>query len=137
MPRRPASSELLAWMLVGASLGLAAGYVAAELAAPLRTGGVRLRPADRHRPPAGSSLADLARAALAGDPSLRDLDLEVLPATAGVVELHGWVPSRKLRARAGRAVAATAAIQEVVNCLLVRGEDDLDIDRPDGNGPSA
>ena len=130
MPRRPSSSELVAWTLVGASLGLAAGYLAAELAAPLTAGGGRLRPA-------GSSLADLARTALASEPSLRDLDLEVLPATAGVVELHGWVPTRQLRARAGRVVAATAAIDTVVNCLLVRGEDDFGIDQPDGAGPPA
>ncbi|MDH4131714.1 MAG: BON domain-containing protein [Gemmatimonadota bacterium] len=137
MPRRPASSDLVAWMLVGASLGLAAGYLAAELAAPLRAGRVPGRLPGGTRPPAGSSLADLARAALAGDPALRDLELEVLPATAGVVELHGWVPSRTLRARAGRVVAATAAIRTVVNCLLVRGEDDLGIDQPDDTGPSA
>ena len=131
MARRPTPSELFAWMLVGTSLGLLAGYLTAELAAPLRTGGT-LRPSSaRRHSPSGSSLADLARAALAGDPVLGDLGIEALPASAGVVELHGWVPDRRARARAGRVVAATASIREVVNCLLVRGEDDLGMNHLD------
>jgi hypothetical protein len=131
MARRPTPSELFSWMLVGTSLGLVAGYLTAELAAPLRTGGP-LRPSSaRRHPPSGSSLADLARTALAGDPVLGDLDIEALPASAGVVELHGWVPDRRTRARAGRVVAATGSIREVVNCLLVRGEDDLGMNHLD------
>jgi len=137
MARRPTPSELLAWMLVGTSLGLVAGYLAAELAAPLRAGGSPRAWSARRRPTAGSSLADLARAALAGDPSLGDLGIEVLPASAGVVELHGWVPDRRARARAGRVVAATTAIREVVNCLLVRGEDDLGMRHLDETHQSA
>jgi hypothetical protein len=137
MARRPTSSELLAWMLVGSSLGLAAGYLAAELAAPLKTGGPRRRSSVSRRPPTGTSLADLARASLAEDPALRDLGIEALPASAGVVELHGWVPDRRVRTRAGRVVAAVAAIREVVNCLLVRGEDDLAMNHLDETHQSA
>ena len=137
MARRPTSSELLAWMLAGTSLGLAVGYLAAELAAPLKTGRARRRSSAPRRLPTGTSLADLARAALAGDPALRELGIEALPASAGVVELHGWVPDRRVRARAGRVVAATAAITEVVNCLLVRGEDDLGMNHPGETHQSA
>jgi hypothetical protein len=137
MARRPTWSELLAWMLVGTSLGLAAGYLAAELAAPLKTGSPRRRSSTPRRPPSGTSLADLARAALAEDPALRELGIEALPASAGVVELHGWVPDRRVRARAGRVVAATVAIREVVNCLLVHGEDDLGMNHLDGTHQSA
>ena len=48
-----------------------------------------------------------------------------------MVELHGWVPSRGLRARAARAVAAAPGIDTLVNCLLVHGEDDTLLDTPD------
>jgi hypothetical protein len=137
MARRPTPSELVAWMLVGTTLGLIAGYLTAELAAPLRTGGPPRPSSARRQPLAGSSLADLARAALAGDPMLGNLGIEALPASAGVVELHGWVPHRRARARAGRVVGATAAIREVVNCLLVRGEDDLDMNHLDETHQSA
>ena len=50
----------------------------------------------------------------------------------GVVELHGWVPSRAIRARAARVAAQVPGIERVVNCILVRGEDDKNakISRP-------
>ena len=131
MARRPAASELLAWTLLGATLGAAAGYLAAEWAAPLRAGRKRPVNGDPERSPTGAALVRLARQALDGDPALRDLALEVVPALPGVVELHGWVPARSLRARAARLVAASPAIVEVVNCLLVRGEDDLGMASPD------
>jgi len=68
--------------------------------------------------------ARAARRALLGDAQLSQLGLEPIAVGPGVVELHGWVPSRTLRARASRIVAAVPGIDSLVNCLLVRGEDD-------------
>jgi hypothetical protein len=42
----------------------------------------------------------------------------------GTVELHGWVPTRAVRATAARIAAKVTGIDRVVNCILVRGEDD-------------
>jgi osmotically-inducible protein OsmY len=55
---------------------------------------------------------------------LRQYTVEVIGVMPGVVELHGWVPSRSVRARAARIAANVPGIDRVVNCILVRGEDD-------------
>jgi hypothetical protein len=41
------------------------------------------------------------------------------------VALRGWVPTRALRAFAGRTALAVPGIESIINSLLVRGEDDL------------
>jgi hypothetical protein len=61
---------------------------------------------------------------LRNDPVLNPYSLEVCPVRPGVVELHGWVASRALRARAARLAAAAPGVESLINCLLVRGEDD-------------
>jgi hypothetical protein len=127
MRDRPSSSELFAWTLLGGALGLVAGFALGEWLGPLtpeRVGrelGALRRRGDRLG--AGGTAA-AARAALEADPDLRELALDAVAVGPGVVELHGWVPSRRLRARAARAVAAADGIDSLVNCLLVRGEDD-------------
>jgi hypothetical protein len=78
-------------------------------------GGHRLKTAETAR---------AARLALETDPELRVLDLEPIAVGPGIVELHGWVPARRLRARAARVVAAADGIDSLVNCVLVHGEDD-------------
>jgi hypothetical protein len=130
MSRRASASELLAWTLVGGAIGVVAGLALGEwlgpfdrrrmkraLASPFGGGGsgARLRAAEAAR---------AARLALDRDLELKDLGLEPIPVGAGVVELHGWVPTRTLRARAARLVAATDGIDSLINCVLVRGEDD-------------
>src|SRR5262245_61919488 len=129
MRRRPSGSELIAWSLVGTGLGLVAGFVlggllgSRKLPIPKRWGSVpRGKPVARlEGPPAA---AGLARAALRHDEQLHDLGLEAIGVSAGVVEIHGWVPSRSLRARAIRVVHALPTIDHVVDCILVHGEDD-------------
>ncbi len=122
--------EIAGWAGLGVATGLVAGFALSEwvggVSRPRVTGVVRRR-VKRPRPaltPAASARA--AGAALLADPALRDLALEATAVAVGVVELHGWVPSRPLRARAGRAARAVAGIERVVNSILVRGEDDLD-----------
>jgi len=128
MSRSPSPSELLAWLLVGASAGLVAGFALGEWLGPLDS--TRLR---RALSPAGggagprlraAETARAARLALERDSDLRDLELEPIAVGPGVVELHGWVSSRALRTRAARVVAAAEGIDTLINCLLVHGEDD-------------
>ncbi|MGH7628148.1 MAG: BON domain-containing protein, partial [Gemmatimonadales bacterium] len=71
---------------------------------------------------AGSARA--VAAALAADPELRELGLEVTPVASGTVELHGWVRTRAARARAGRLARGVPGVEAVINSILVRGEDD-------------
>jgi len=66
-----------------------------------------------------------AQSALEADLMLRELQLEVVPVGRNALELHGWVPNRRTRAAAARLVASAVRVERLVNCLLVRGEDDL------------
>jgi len=122
--------EIVGWAGLGVATGLVAGFALSEWVGGVsrpRVKGVVRRRVERPRPaltPAASARA--ASAALLADPALRDLGLEATAVAVGVVELHGWVPSRPLRARAGQAARGVAGIERVVNSILVRGEDDLD-----------
>jgi hypothetical protein len=128
MRHRPSPSEILAWTLVGGTLGFLAGFALGEWLGPMTTArvgrtltggggqtGPRLKAAETAR---------VARLALEQDQQLRDFELQPIAVGPGVVELHGWVPDRRLRARAARTVAAAEGIDSLINCLLVRGEDD-------------
>lgn len=127
--RRPSSSELLAWTVAGAVIGVAAGLVLGQwlgVPTPARARRVLSGVAagfERERLSAAETTR-VARRALEADPDLSALRLEPLAVGPGAVELHGWVPDRRLRARAARRVAEAEGIETLVNCLLVRGEDD-------------
>jgi len=69
-------------------------------------------------------LMDRVRTALAADPELRGQIFELLAVGRTGLELHGWVTSRALRARALRVAEAAAGTEPIINRLLVRGEDD-------------
>ena len=116
------------WALSAFVVGAVAGWMLGE-----KTGGVsrarvrsylHARKASRPDPDAPASPRGRVRAALDGDPELALLDVIVIPAGRSAVELHGWVPSRRLRARATRLAATAAAPLRLVDSLLVRGEDD-------------
>ncbi len=129
MSRRPSASELLAWTLVGTVVGVAAGFALGEWLGPLsreRTGRA-LRRVTQPRGAARLTPSEAARAArltLEHDSRLKGLELAPIGVGPGIVELHGWVPTRALRAHAFRLVSQTAGIDTLVNCLLVHGEDD-------------
>jgi hypothetical protein len=114
---------------VGVAGGLVLGFALAEWLGGVNAPRVR-RAARRMRqspPPPMLSAASAARAtaaALAADPELRDLGLQVTLVVRGTVELHGWVRSRALRARAARLARGVPGVESVVNSILVRGEDD-------------
>ncbi len=134
MARRPPSSELLAWTLVGALAGVAAGFALGEWLGPLtpeRTSRALRRVTGSAEPrltPAESARA--ARMTLERDPVFKGLELVPIGVGPGIVELHGWLPTRALRARAMRLTSQTPGIESLVNCLLVHGEDD-------GAGPAS
>lgn len=65
-----------------------------------------------------------AQAALSTDAQLGALSIDVLPVSRQRVELHGWVPARNLRARAHRLACDAVGSDAIINCILVRGEDD-------------
>jgi hypothetical protein len=121
---------LFGWTIAGVGFGLLSGFALGQW-----LGGVnraRLRqvyhqwhgsdaPAGLLKP-AGAARAVLA--ALGSDEALANLSLDAIGVGAGVVELHGWVPTRGLRARASRVAAAVPGIESLVNSILVRGEDE-------------
>ncbi len=138
MPRRFSNSELLAWTLVGAAVGLAAGFAASEWLGPMDRKRARATlPSLAGGATSGSTALRAVAVALAQDPELAGLELAVVTAGRGAVELHGWVPSRRLRARAARLAAAAPGIDSLLNCLLVRGEDDAGMPALDTNDQPA
>lgn len=129
MRARPSSSELLAWSIVGLGLGLVAGFGLAGWFGPgrPRDDAPSLDPERPLRAPRPLKAAAAERAverALHADPDFARLDLKAVAVSSGVVELHGWVPSRALRTRAMRRAAEVDGIESLINCLLVHGEDD-------------
>ena len=118
----------IGWLVAGLAAGLTTGVFLAAYVGPVS----RRRVGDLVRrlrtPPAprlsGSARVEAAKAALSADPQLAGLALQPITGSFGVVELHGWVPDRSARSRAARLVAAVAGVANVVNRLLVRGEDD-------------
>ncbi|MEO8449036.1 MAG: hypothetical protein ABI647_04555 [Gemmatimonadota bacterium] len=123
--RRPraGSSNLVAVSLIGLGLGLVAGVVAGEL---LR--GRKLRPTGRKKKVESDAKVIAIRSRLRRDAGLAALRFVILKAGPHAVELHGWVPTRLERSRALRLAreAAEPGIH-VVDCLLVHGEDDIDL----------
>jgi hypothetical protein len=135
MRHRPAASELLAWSLVGLGLGVLAGFALGSWLGPVGPRAPRAEtdraPDDDQAPLKPAEAASAVRRVLERDQALAALDLQPIAVGPGVVELHGWVPSRALRARAVRLAAGTGGIHSLVNCLLVHGEDDASEPAPD------
>ncbi|HEY4322039.1 MAG TPA: hypothetical protein VGM77_12795 [Gemmatimonadales bacterium] len=122
------TSESGPWpLLLGLSLGVAAGFLLGELVGPLASRAVHDRPIAGRGPRASQvrQLVAAAQAALDDDLMLRDCHLRVIPIGPGRIELHGWVADRRSRGRAGRLVGDAVHADAIVNCLQVRGEDDI------------
>jgi hypothetical protein len=113
-------------IILGLGLGVVAGFVLGELLGPVpgRALTEAMRPAAT-LDPSVRTLVDQARAVLEDDLLLRDCGLDVIPIGQGRIELHGWVDDRRSRARAARLVGDAVRTEAIINCLLVRGEDDL------------
>lgn len=129
MPQRKRLSggEIFGWTVAGFGAGLLAG---AALAALMGRGTrARIRRAvsgwSSTPAPAPNITAGVrdVRAAL-DQTDMRHFGIEIIPVRTGVVELHGWVPTRAIRARAVRLAISVPGIERVINGLLVQGEDD-------------
>ncbi len=121
--------QVLTWTTLGVAAGVAVAFGLSEWVGgvnPPRLKRMARRIKDRRPRPAlsAAAAARATTAALLADPYLRDLTLESRAVAVGVVELHGWVPSRETRVHAARVAIAVAGIERVVNRILVRGEDD-------------
>lgn len=131
--RRPAPSP--AATLGAVALGLAVGATAGFLLGEFFGGAARgLLGGNAEPRPATGSVAELvhdALSALENDILLRECHLDVVLVRRFAIEIHGWVPSRKARLQAQRLVTDAVRPAEVINCILVRGEDDLAFDLAD------
>lgn len=134
---RPLSgTAMLAWTGLGLSTGLVAGFALSEWLGDVNRRRIR-RVARRFQTPApapaltAAAGVRAAREALEADATLRDVPLEVVAVGRGTVELRGWVPSRAARTRAARLVRGVPGIDNVINSVLVRGEDDRRLGDPD------
>ncbi|HEV8356301.1 MAG TPA: hypothetical protein VGQ17_05970 [Gemmatimonadales bacterium] len=122
--------DIRPWILLGFGVGAAAGFLLGEL---FGTEGHRRAGRAiagvwrglRHRRPSRSEEAARVMAALRQVPELAGRDFELLSIGQGGFELHGWVATRGERARAYRLAVAASPGDRIVNCLLVRGEDDV------------
>jgi hypothetical protein len=116
-------------VLTGLGLGFLAGFVLRGAVGGVDRRRLRSLPGEitgqYPAPSTRSRVAGLIVAALDQDDELREVDFEVVPVRPGQVELHGWVPSRAAGARAIRLAGAASRDTDVINRLLVRGEDDL------------
>ncbi|MES2123067.1 MAG: hypothetical protein V4503_00110 [Gemmatimonadota bacterium] len=113
---------------LGLALGATAGFLLSEFFGGAAT---RLLRGEAEPRPAAGSVAELvhdALSALENDILLRECHLDVVPVRRFAIEIHGWVPTRKARLQAQRLVSDAVHPAQVINCILVRGEDDLALD---------
>jgi BON domain len=126
---RLSSSEALGWSMVGFGAGIVGGLWAAGWLGRVTRG--RLADEVRAvRTPAGKSavaLAETVRQALQADPALAPLELRAVAVTRGAVELVGWVPDRRTRAHAVRVASGVSGVADLINSLLVQGEDNIGV----------
>lgn len=124
---RLSTAESLGWSLASFGAGLFGGLWAGAWIGRVTRG--RLAADVRAlRSPAGRTTVALAGAvqeALASDPTLSAHNLRCLAVSGRRVELLGWVPDRPSRARAFRLATNVPGLENVINSILVHGEDDL------------
>ena len=121
-------TQIFLWTTLGVGTGLLAGFALSEW-----VGGVnptRFRRAARRlgqQTPVRTTPAASARAveaALQAEPRLAGFSIEAMAVSRGAVELRGWVKERGSRTLAARIARAVPGIDNVINSILVRGEDD-------------
>ena len=116
---------------LGLAVGATAGYLLGGFLVGAAAGVLR---GSSSTAPAPGSVAELvhdALSALENDPRLRQCELDIVPVSRSAIEVHGWVPDRRTRLQAQRRVAEAVHPAEVINRILVRGEDDLGFDVAD------
>lgn len=137
---RLSTAETLGWSAVGFGIGMVGGLWAAGWLGRVTRGRLSdefraLRASDDDSP---VHLAEAISEALAGDPELAALRLRPIAVSRGTVELTGWVPDRRTRARAVRLAGQVPGVDDLINSILVHGEDDgFSPARPTREGRSA
>ncbi len=120
------TSSTTGTMVLGLGLGAVLGYLLSRLSGPTP----EFRGESTGSPREMSGLVRAAQAVLDDDVLLHDCHLQVLAAGVGRIEVHGWVPDRRSRARAAHLLGDSVSADAIINCLLVRGEDE-DFDMAD------
>jgi hypothetical protein len=129
MPRQESDDGALGIALTavaGFALGFLGGAVLGGSVGNVHAGRVkgalgRLRRGSKAIPP--DEMVHAVREALHGDEATRDLDLEVLAAGEGLVELTGVVADAMARRAAGDIARAVPGVDVVVNRILLQGGD--------------
>ncbi|MEZ4412555.1 MAG: BON domain-containing protein [Gemmatimonadales bacterium] len=124
---RLSTAETLGWPMVGFGAGLVGGLWAAGWLGRVTRGRISDEVRAFRAPGRVSSvaLAAAVQSALQADPTLAEHGLHAAPVTRGTVELTGWVPDRRTRAQAVRIAAQTPGLVDIINSILVHGEDDV------------
>ena len=139
MPRRrhDARANLMGWTMLGVGAGLTVGFVVGER---LRWQRLRRRPDGQPHAPAGAppTIAQTVKAvrnALEQAKAFQALGITVSAQAPGVVEVSGWVDDRATRSQVVRFAQNVPGIREVLDSVLVRGEDDISLrnHRPSAN----
>jgi hypothetical protein len=121
-------TQIFLWATLGLGTGLVAGFALSEWVGDVNR--TRFRRAARRlgqHSPARTTAAGSARAveaAIQAEPRLTGMSIEAIVVSKGTVELRGWVKDRGSRTLAARVARAVSGIEQVINSILVRGEDD-------------
>ena len=139
VPRRryDARADLMSWTMLGVGAGLTVGFVLGER---LRWRRLCRRPDDLLQAPTGAppTIAQTVKAvrnALEQARAFHALGITVSAQAPGVVEVSGWVDDRATRSQVVRFAHGVPGIREVLDSVLVRGEDDISLrnHRPSAN----
>jgi hypothetical protein len=124
---RLSTAETLGWSVVGFGAGLLGGLWAAGWLGRVTRGrlGDEVRAFRAPSGVSGVALAEAVQAALQADPDLAAHGLHAIPVTRKTVELAGWVPDRRTRAQAVRVAVQVPGLVDLINSILVHGEDDI------------
>jgi hypothetical protein len=131
--RRPTPSTpgTLGAIALGLAAGATLGFLLGEFFGGAATRVLRGTVGPEPAPGSVAELVEEALATLENDLQLRECHLDVVPVRRAALEIHGWVPDRRSRLRALRLVADAVRPAEVIDCIRVRGEDDLAFDLVD------
>ena len=119
--------QIFLWTTIGVGAGLVAGFALSEWVGGVNRTRFRRVARSMGSGPSRVTAAASARAvetAIRAQPRLANFTIEVMAVSRGTVELRGWVTDRGSRTLAARIARAVPGVDNVINSILVRGEDD-------------
>jgi hypothetical protein len=120
-------TQIFLWTTIGVGAGLVAGFALSEWVGGVNRTRFRRVARSMGSGPSRVTAAASARAvetAIRAQPRLANFTIEVMAVSRGTVELRGWVTDRGSRTLAARIARAVPGVDNVINSILVRGEDD-------------